>query len=342
MLPFNHSPGKKTLSRIARPAEELGIVLPGSPEIIVVGSINVDLVATVTSLPKLGETVLARTYTEYSGGKGGNQAIAAARLGGRVAFVGRTGDDAAAGVVRSALVEEGVDVSECRDLPGEATGRALIMVDAQAENSIVVVAGANACLRPEHVDDAAAMIRTAQVVVAQLEVPVDTVLAAARHVTGTFVFNPAPAQRLPAELLGLVDVLVVNEGEYEIVSGRPTTDDLAAMSVDLRRSNLPASVVVTLGGRGALVWHERELSAIAAPAVTVVDTTGAGDTFVGALARALAREESLLPAAHWAVCAASLSTRALGATTGMPGSAEVSAVLASVPSGGKPEEVPMR
>lgn len=316
-------------------------MLSGRPEIVVVGSVNLDLIATVTDLPKPGETVLAQEYAEYPGGKGGNQAIAAARLGGRVAFVGRTGDDSMADVVRTALADHGVDTTELKRVPGQSTGRALIMVDAHAENSIVVVAGANACLGPEHVDEAAAMIGAAQVVVAQLEVPLDTVLAAAGHIRGRFVFNPAPAQRLPAELLRRVDVLVVNEGEYEVVSGRPLPADLDAVAAELQRSDLPASLVVTLGRRGALVWHEGKLSSISAPAVSVVDTTGAGDTFVGALASALARGESLLPAARWAVCAASLSTRARGATTGMPRSAEVVAALAAQPSG-TPEEVPMR
>lgn len=308
-------------------------MVSGPPEIVVVGSVNLDLTATVARLPKPGETVLAQAYAEYPGGKGGNQAIAAARLGGRVALVGRTGADSMADIVRTALSDEGVDTTELKDVAGQSTGRALIMVDAHAENSIVVVAGANACLSAQHVDGAAAVIGAAQVVVAQLEVPLDTVLAAAGHIRGRFVLNPAPAQRLPAELLRRVDVLVVNEGEYEVVSGRPLPDDLATVSADLERSDLPASVVVTLGRRGALVWHDGTLSPIPAPAVTVVDTTGAGDTFVGALAHALARGDSLLPAAHWAVCAASLSTRAGGATTGMPASAEVLAALAAQPGG---------
>ena len=294
-----------------------------SAEIVVVGSVNVDLVAQVTTLPLPGETVLATSYAEFPGGKGGNQAIAAARLGRRVAFVGRTGDDAAGAWLRSVLADEGVDVRELKQLTTQATGRALVIVDAQAENSIVVIGGANAALGVEHVDEAAGPLRDAAVVVAQLEVPVDAVRAAARHARGLFVLNPAPAQRLEDELMRLVDVLVVNEGEFETLTGKPLGADPPARKAQLGERALPRSVVVTLGGRGALVWHDGEMTPVPAPVVSVVDTTGAGDTFVGALADALSRGEALPAAARWAVCAASLSTSSLGATTAMPSSAEV-------------------
>lgn len=305
------------------------MMLQATPDIVVVGSVNIDLVVTVPTLPRPGETVLARSYREFSGGKGGNQAIAAARLGQRVAFVGRVGHDAAGDLVRTALVDEGVDVSELKTLSDEATGRALVVVDALAENSIVVVGGANAGLLPGHVDEAANSLQQAAVVVAQLEVPVEAVRAAARHARGLFVFNPAPAQHLDDDLLRLVDVLVVNEGEFEAVTGEQACDDEQAMTALLAESALPDSVVVTLGGQGALLWHAGQLTRVPAPSVTVVDTTGAGDTFVGALADALARGEALVAAARWAVCAASLSTGLLGATTGMPGSAQVLALMST-------------
>lgn len=297
------------------------------PEVVVVGSVNLDHVASVASLPAPGETVLARGYAEFSGGKGGNQAIAAARLGRRVGFVGRIGDDAAGTQIRSALAAEGVGIDQLKTLKAESTGRAFVIVDSDAENSIVVIGGANARLERAHVDEAAGVLQEAAVVVAQLEVPIEAVRAAAEHARGTFVFNPAPAQPLDSELLRLVDVLVVNEGEFLLVSGHPVSDDLTIMTETLRTSPLPGAVVVTLGGRGALVWSDNVLTLVDAPVVDVVDTTGAGDTFVGALADALAREEPLLRAARWAVAAASISATSWGATTGMPDHAAVTRLI---------------
>lgn len=321
------------------------MMLRTRPEIIVVGSVNLDLVVTVPTLPRPGETVLARNHIEFPGGKGGNQAIAAARLGRRVAFVGRIGRDAAGDLVRDALIDEGVDVSELIPLADEATGRAFVLVDAHAENSIVVIAGANAGLRPDHIDEAAESLQQAAVVVAQLEVPVDAVRAAARHSRRLFILNPAPAQPLDDDLLRLVDVLVVNESEFEVVTGQPASDDQQAMEAVLDRSGLRGSVVVTLGAQGALVWHAGKVTSVPAPSVRVVDTTGAGDTFVGALADALARGEALLDAARWAVSAASLSTESLGATTGMPESPDVLKLLATmtdqVDDASREREVPM-
>ncbi|WP_200941859.1 ribokinase [Angustibacter sp. Root456] len=302
------------------------------PQIVVVGSANVDMVVQVRDLPRPGETVLARSYHDFPGGKGANQAMAAARLGRAVSFVGRTGADDGADLVRGALAAEGVDVSELRSIEGEATGRAIVLVDADAENSIVVVAGANAALVAEHVHAAENAITQARVVVAQLEVPVDVVRAAAELTRGLFVLNPAPARRLDDELMALVDVLVVNEGEFEVLAGQSVTPDPAALPSIVRAAALPAAVVVTLGGEGALVCLGDEVTAVPAPAVDVVDTTGAGDTFVGALADALARDEPLVDAVQWAVCAASLSTGALGATTGMPRRHQVESLLAAQPT----------
>ncbi len=301
---------------------------PKNCPILVVGSVNLDHVATVETLPDPGETVLARGYQEFSGGKGGNQAITAARLGQAVAIVGLSGDDAAAELVRTTLEHEGVDVTWLKADPAQSTGRALVVVDSAAENSIVVVGGANAQLSPQHIDGATDLVRDAAVVVAQLEIPLDTVLAAARLSLGVFILNAAPAHHLKDELLDLVDVLVVNEGEFEAVAGFAAAPDEATAS-RLTDSALHGSVVVTLGAEGALVWSAGRLSSVAAPTVTVVDTTGAGDTFVGALADALARGQPLLDAARWAVHAASLSTASLGATTAMPTRDQVLASLAA-------------
>jgi ribokinase len=292
------------------------------PDVVVVGSVNLDLVVTVPSLPHAGETVLATGYHEFVGGKGGNQAVAAARLGRRVAFVGHVGSDPAGSTARSTLAGEGVDVSLLTPVDGP-TGRAFVQVDASAENQIIVVGGANALLTSDAVAAAAPLLAESTVVVSQLEVPLEAVLEAARRTSGLFVLNPAPAQSLSSELLDLVDVLVVNEGEFEVVAGAPVSSE------ELTSASLPARVVVTVGARGALVRDGEAVLSVEAPQVDVVDTTGAGDTFVGALAAALARDVAYADAVRWAVGAASLSTQALGATSGMPSAAEVDRLMST-------------
>jgi ribokinase len=299
-----------------------------SPEIVVIGSANVDLVTRVKQLPVPGETVLATGYAEHPGGKGANQAIAAARLGRAVSFVGVVGDDGHGAWLTEALLAEGVDVANLRRLDGVPTGRALVLVDDAAENSIVVVAGANAELRPDDVSAASSALRGAAVAVAQLEIPLEAVRAAGEHAAGRFVLNPAPARPLDADLLGRVDVLVVNEGELARVTGVEVGGDPDTFAQRVAQAGLRCAVVVTLGGRGAMVCEDGRVTVCPAPPVTVVDTTGAGDCFVGALADALARGLGLPDALHWAVAAASLSTQSLGATTAMPTSAEVDALLA--------------
>lgn len=296
-------------------------------DVVVVGSANIDLVATVDKRPEPGETVHALGYAEFVGGKGSNQAIAAARLGRRVAFVGLVGCDSEALTVRTALAEEGIDVRHLEAVKSLSTGRAIIIVDRAAENSIVVVGGANAQLGAEHIAQASDLIENAPIVVAQLEIPIETVTEVARLAKGIFVLNPAPAQTLPAALLEAVDVLVVNQIEYEMVTGHELESDLELLEKDLRTQALPASVVITLGAGGALVWDSTKLSHVPTPRVQVVDTTGAGDTFIGALVDALSRGESLAEAARWAVHAASLSVGALGATIGMPRREHVTALL---------------
>jgi ribokinase len=312
---------------------------PTQVDVAVVGSVNIDLVASVARLPIPGETVAAHLYAQFPGGKGSNQAVAAARLGRRVAFVGLTGDDAESSEVRAALVSRSVDVTYLRTEPGAPTGRALVVVDDAAENTIVVVGGANMCLAPAHIEAAGDVLRTARVVVAQLEIPVETVTAAARASTGIFVLNPAPARPLPAELMERVDVLVLNETEYEVLAGHPLPEDPHELGCRLAASGWRCTVVVTLGARGCLVWQgSGEVARVPAPVVPVVDTTGAGDTFIGALADALSRDEPPLTAARWAVHAASRSVGALGATTAMPDRADVLAAMQTVGDGASSPE----
>lgn len=302
--------------------------------VAVVGSANLDLVTVTETLPRPGETLLARSYSEGPGGKGSNQAHAAARMGASVCFVGLRGDDAAGQILADALSAEGVDVTPFAVTDGPS-GRALVMVDAAAENSIIVVAGSNAKLSADDIERAGDAVSGADVVVCQLEVPMAAVQAAQRACTGTFVLNPAPAQPLPADLLACTDVLVVNETEYETVLGSRLPTRLSEIADIAGRPGAPGTIVATLGARGAAVCTGESVTLISPPRVTVVDSTGAGDTFVGALAAELATGSDVLAAARMAVVAASLSTQRLGATAGMPTRSEVLAHFA-VPSSPEP------
>ena len=290
--------------------------------VAVVGSANLDLVTVTETLPRPGETLLATSYSEGPGGKGSNQAHAAARMGAAVSFVGLRGDDAAGQILADALSAEGVDVSTFALTDGPS-GRALVMVDAAGQNSIIVVAGSNAKLSAADIERAGDSVHAADVVVCQLEVPLPAVQAARKACTGTFVLNPAPAQVLPVDLLAGTDVLVVNETEYETVLGIALPERLDDIADVAARAGAPEVIVATLGPRGAAVCTDGTVTLITPPAVTVVDSTGAGDTFVGALAAELARGSDVLTAARMAVVAASLSTQSLGATAGMPHRDEV-------------------
>jgi len=283
--------------------------------IVVVGSANLDLVVTAPTLPRPGETVLGGEFTIVPGGKGANQAIAAARAGGEVAFVGAVGDDDFARPQRDNLVAAGVDVSRLRTVPG-ASGVALIAVDEHAENLIVVAPGANAALTGLDAADRA-VISAADVLLCQLEIPVETVAQAAATSTFT-VLNAAPARQLPAEVLSTVDLLVVNEGEAEVLAGR------AARPEDLL--DLVPRVVMTLGAQGAAYADRHGLRLdVAAPRVKAVDTTAAGDAFTGALAVAWAEGRPVEEAVRWACAAGAVCATRSGASSSLPTRAEIEA-----------------
>ena len=268
---------------------------------VVVGSTNVDLVLPVPSLPRPGETVLGSAVRRLAGGKGGNQAVALARLGAQVRFVSAVGDDADGTWSLEQLVAEGVDVGGVARVDAP-TGLAVVAVDPAGENSIVVAPGANAHVTaPTTVD--------ADVLLLSLEVPLSTVSTAAAATRAPVVLNAAPAQELPADLLAEVDVLVVNESEWEALGGR-----------------VPGAVVVTLGSRGCRVLEGRREVHVPAVPVEAVDTTGAGDCFAAALAYGVARGWQLPDAAVFAGRAAALSVRVAGARAGLPTLAEVEAV----------------
>jgi ribokinase len=258
-----------------------------------------------------------------AGGKGLNQAIAAARLGGRVRMIGRVGADPFAGIPLAALREAGVDPTYVEVLPSERTGVALITVDeATGQNQIAVAGGANRAVRPEHVREALAAFRASAVLLVQLELPAETVdaaleLARANHVRT--VLDPAPVRELSDETLQRIDVLTPNESEAEALAGMPVRDvESAAAAAAAIQARTGGDVIVTLGAGGCVWAHATGFEHVPAPSVRALDTTGAGDAFNGALAVALARGEPLSRALREAVRAGTAATLRLGAAAAMP------------------------
>lgn len=273
-------------------------------DVVVVGSLNLDLVTTTSRLPAPGETVHGSDYAEIPGGKGLNQAVAAARAGARVAMVGAVGDDAAGRILTDVVRSEGIDGSGLGEVAGVPTGRAAIAVDAHAENSIVVVPGANAHVELGDLPESA-------VVLAQLEIDPQVVIAAfrvARARGTTTVLNPAPAEGLPDELLALCDIVIPNEHELEILGG---AEHLAALGV--------GTLIVTRGADGVDVIEHGGAPAHVPPfVVTPVDTTGAGDAFCGGLAARLAAGDELADAVRYAAANGALATTVAGAVPSLP------------------------
>ncbi|MEU6828959.1 ribokinase [Nocardia beijingensis] len=283
-----------------------------APAIVVLGSINMDLVTTTARRPDPGETVLGSGFAMVPGGKGANQAIAARRAGGEVSFLGAVGDDVFAGELRGALTDAAVRADRLRTVAGPS-GVATIVVDDDGENSIIVVGGANTRMTELTEDDLAA-IAAADILLCQLEIPIETVAAAASHARAhdtTVLVNPSPVRPLPAELWANIDVAVVNTGEAERLGA-----DLDAV----------AHLVVTRGAAGADYRGPggARLSR-PSPRVDVVDTTGAGDAFTGALAAAWHRGPEW--ALTWACAAGALATTRLGASSSIPAREEITAAL---------------
>lgn len=276
-------------------------------DVCVVGSANLDLVATVDRLPGPGETVPGGSYAEYPGGKGLNQAVAAARAGASVAFVGAVGSDSAADVLLRVMADDSIDASHVACVP-EATGRALIGVSAAGENSIIVVAGANGTVTAE-------TLPAARVVLTQLEVPlpaVERAMRAGREAGAITVLNPAPAAAIGAEILQWCDIVVPNEHEVELLGGVAHLLSLGAKAV-----------VVTLGADGADLHTADGVTHIDPFPVTPVDTTAAGDTFSGSLCARLAAGDDLPTALRFASAAGALCTTKPGAVPSIPHQSEI-------------------
>ena len=299
-----------------------------SGEVIVVGSANVDLTVRVGRLPRPGETVTGGSFDRQNGGKGANQAVAAARYGARTRFVGAVGDDPLADEVVDGLRIAGVATGTIARLPGFPTGVALIVVDERGENQIAVASGANGLLSEELIASALAPIQPAvgSVCLNGFEIGDEAVTAAAAWAHGRglrIVVDPAPARPLPPGLEGLAPILTPNRGEAASLSG--IADPVAAARALRARTGAP--VVVTLGAEGAIVVEEAGSTPIQSLTVASIDATGAGDAFSGILAAELAAGPDLHTAARCAAAGASLSTRAAGAQAGLPTRDEVMAAL---------------
>jgi ribokinase len=317
--------------------------------VIVVGSINIDLVARSDVLPSPGETITGASFAQHHGGKGGNQAVAAARLGVPTAFVGAVGDDAFGTQARAALAAEGIDMAGLALVPSP-TGVALILVGAGGENLISVASGANAAVTPDVVVAALARLGpiSGDVVLVGHEIPTSAAraaLGAARSAGATTILNPAPAGGIDRSTFGLADILTPNRGELATIaaddarrigraarsSGEPATLGSTLLDANSEGGGVRAAVIVTLGAAGAVLLRRgHDPIDLSAPAVGAVDTVGAGDAFNGALAAGLAAGLDLDDAARRAVAAASVSTTREGAREGMPTTAELDAFVAGL------------
>lgn len=296
--------------------------------IVVIGSINMDLVLRVPRMPLPGETLTGGAFRTIPGGKGANQAVACARMSGKVeaggqqvAMIGCVGDDAFGATLRAALVGDGIIDSHITTLPGVASGIASILVDDNGQNSIVIAGGANDLLSPAHIDAAKALIEQADIVVLQLETPMDTVVHAiklARSLGKTVVLNPAPAASLPDGVLELVDYLIPNEIEAAMLAGvAPDSTDIAALAAALQKQGSD-NVIITLGAKGVHAALYGGDTTFPAEAVQAVDTTAAGDTFIGGFVAGLASGMDEAEAIGQGQRAAAWSVTKPGAQTSIP------------------------
>ncbi len=298
--------------------------------LVIVGSLNMDLVIRALRHPQPGETLTGSAFLTIPGGKGANQAVAAARLGADVTMIGKVGPDAFGDALRANLAAAGVDVEHVTR-SSEATGVALITVSAAGENTIVLAPGANGTVTPEDVQACADIIGQADALLLQLEVPLPAVqaaaaIAAARGVP--VILNPAPAQPLPPVLLRHVTYLIPNEHEAALLAGGPA-DDAETLARRVQALG-PRAVVVTLGAAGALVLDGDTAARVPSYPVTVVDSTAAGDAFVAAFGVALSEGQSPVAAAAWGCAAGALACTVLGAQPSLPRRAAVAQLVGAI------------
>lgn len=311
---------------------------PTKPSVLVIGSSNTDLIIKAARIPKPGETILGGEFARAAGGKGANQAVAAARAGGAVTFIARVGRDANGEAAIAGFAADGINVKHVIRDPTRPSGVALILVDRSGENSIAVASGANEKLSPADVRQAKAAFRRARIVLLQLETPLPTVMAAAELAAAAgvrLVLNPAPARPLPVQLLKLVYLLTPNQSEAELLMGVVVSNEAtAARAADKLLARGVQNVIITLGARGALVAGKDLRHLLPGFKVKAVDATGAGDVFNGALVVGLAEGRSLPEAARFASAAAAISVTRFGAQPSAPTRREIEAMLATgkVPS----------
>lgn len=301
-------------------------------KVVVIGSLNMDLVTRAPRLPRGGETLIGQSFATVSGGKGANQAVAAARLGAQVSMVGCVGSDAYGEALREALLAEQIDCQAVSTVE-DSSGVALIVVDDNSQNAIVIVAGANGALTPEVIDRFDAVLQAADVIICQLEVPDATVghaLKRGRELGKTVILNPAPASRpLPADWYASIDYLIPNESEASALSGLPVDSLSTAETAATRLIAMGAGkVIITLGAQGSLLANGTRLEHFPAAKVKAVDTTAAGDTFVGGFAAALAAGKSEAEAIRFGQVAAALSVTRAGAQPSIPTLSDVQAFKA--------------
>jgi len=297
--------------------------------VVVIGSLNMDLVTRAPRLPRGGETLIGHSFVTVSGGKGANQAVAAARLGAKVAMIGCVGNDDYGVRLRDALLAEHIDC-EAVSVVEDSSGVALIVVDDNSQNAIVIVAGANGAMTPAVIDRFDAVLQAADVVICQLEIPDATVghaLKRARELGKTVILNPAPASRpLPADWFAAIDYLIPNESEAAALSGLAVDSLQSAETAATQLIAMGAGkVIVTLGAQGSLFANGNGFEHFPAPTVKAVDTTAAGDTFVGGFAAALADGKSEAEAIRYGQIAAALSVTRAGAQPSIPTMSEVQA-----------------
>jgi len=301
--------------------------------IAVFGSINMDLIARTPRLPVAGETLTGRSFFTAPGGKGANQAVAAARLGSQVFMVGRVGADVFGSALLESLKQNRVDTAGVAEETGASSGVAVIAVDDRAENSIIVVPGANGTVSEADVARLESVLPRVDVLLLQLEIPMEAVLAAARLASRhnvTVILDPAPARPLPPELYGFVDIITPNETEAEALAGFPVRDaEDAAKAAAHFKSHGVAHAIVKMGAKGAYWANGRAGRFFPAYQVEAVDTVAAGDAFNGGLAVALAEGLSMPEAVHWGMAAGALSTTKPGAQPSMPDRAAVERLMQS-------------
>jgi ribokinase len=303
-----------------------------SESIVVIGSSNTDMVIVTDHFPMPGETVLGGKFLMNPGGKGANQAVAAARLGGRVSFIAKVGRDVFGQQAINSMMNEGIDVSMVAVDPTNPSGVAQITVDSVAENCIVVAPGANMTLGKADIDNASLQIDSAGVVLLQLEIPIDTVVYAihkAHRAGKRVILNPAPAAALPDDLFKSIHIITPNETETELLTGIRVKDEITAeeASAVLRAKGVD-TVIVTMGEKGAYVSSGGKTLLVPAARVRAVDSTAAGDTFNGALAAALARGDEIFSAVKFANNAAAIAVTRMGAQSSIPTQRELDIFLA--------------